>query len=163
VKLFKKRKSQFYWYDFTVRGQRYRGSTNETKAARASKIAGLKLAQVVENTDSLPKKAPVLSEFSRRFLEWLDKVTLEEKTKTYYRDGWRLLQTATIVGIRLDQVTKDIAEMLKFCGSASNANCALRTLRRMLHKAEEWKLIRHTPKLKLKKEHGRSLRLDDEA
>jgi len=163
VKLFKKQKSQFYWYDFTVRGQRYRGSTNETKAARASKIAGLKLARVVENTDPLPKKAPVLSEFSRRFLEWLDNVTLEEKTKTYYRDGWRLLQTTTIGGMRLDQVTRDVAEMLKFSGSASNANCALRTLRRMLHKGEEWKLIRNAPKLKLKKEHGRSLRLDDEA
>jgi hypothetical protein len=31
----------------------------------------------------------------------------------------------------------------------------------MLHKAEEWKLIRHAPKLM--KEYGRSLRLDDEA
>lgn len=31
MKLFKKRKSQFYWYDFTVRGQRYRGSTEEEK------------------------------------------------------------------------------------------------------------------------------------
>src|ERR1700734_79640 len=39
VKLFKKAKSKFYWYDFTVRGQRYRGSTNETKAARAAKVA----------------------------------------------------------------------------------------------------------------------------
>jgi integrase len=45
---------------------------------------------------------------------------------------------------------------------SSNANCALRTLRRMLHKAEEWKLIRYAPKLKLRKEHGRSLRLDEE-
>lgn len=52
--------------------------------------------------------------------------------------------------------------MLKVSGSSSNANCALRTPRRMLHKAEEWKLIRHAPKLKLKKEHGRSLRLDEE-
>ena len=33
----------------------------------------------------------------------------------------------------------------------------------MLHKAEEWQLIRHAPKLKLMKEFGRSLRLDDEA
>jgi integrase len=31
-----------------------------------------------------------------------------------------------------------------------------------LHKAEEWTLIRHAPKLKLMKEYGRSLRLDDE-
>ena len=65
--------------------------------------------------------------------------------------------------MRLDQITRDVAEVLKFSGSSSNANCALRTLRRMLHKAEEWRLIRHAPKLKLKKEYGRSLRLDEEA
>jgi len=46
----------------------------------------------------------------------------------------------------------DRAETLKFSGSPSNANCALRTLRRMLHKAEEWKLIRNAPKIKLMKE-----------
>ena len=163
MKLFKKPKSKFYWYDFTVRGQRYRGSTNETKAARAAKIAGLKLAQAVENADPLPKKAPVLLELSRRFLEWLDNVSLEDKTKTYYRDGWRLLKTTAIVGMRLDQITSDVIETMRFPGSSSNANCALRTLRRTLHKAEEWKLIRHAPKLKLMKEYGRSLTLDDEA
>jgi hypothetical protein len=118
VKLFKKAKSKFYWYDFTVRGQRYRGSTNETKAARAAKVAGLKLAHVVENTDPLPQKAPVLLEFSRRFLEWLDKVRLEDKTKTYYRDGWRLLKTTTVVNMRLDQITRDVIETLRFSGAS---------------------------------------------
>jgi hypothetical protein len=33
----------------------------------------------------------------------------------------------------------------------------------MLHKAEEWKLIARAPNIKLMKEHGRSLRLDDDA
>jgi integrase len=33
----------------------------------------------------------------------------------------------------------------------------------MLHKAEEWKLIGHAPKIKMMKEHGRHLRLEDEA
>ncbi len=64
----------------------------------------------------------------------------------------RLLKTTSISGMRLDQITRDVAEVLKFSGSSSNANCALRTLRRMLHKAEEWKLIRNAPKLKLMKE-----------
>jgi hypothetical protein len=36
-------------------------------------------------------------------------------------------------------------------------------LLRMLHKAEEWKMIGHAPTIKLIKEHGRHLRLDDEA
>jgi hypothetical protein len=61
------------------------------------------------------------------------------------------------------QITTGRAEQLRFPGSAANANCALRTLRRMLHKAEEWKVIGHPPKIKLMKEHGRHLRLDDEA
>jgi len=39
----------------------------------------------------------------------------------------------------------------------------LRTLRRMLHKAEEWKIIGYAPKIKMMKEHGRHLRLGDEA
>ena len=33
----------------------------------------------------------------------------------------------------------------------------------MLHKAEEWKMVRSPAKIKLLKEHGRNLRLDDEA
>jgi integrase len=32
----------------------------------------------------------------------------------------------------------------------------------MLHKAEEWKMTSHAPKIKLMKEHGRHLRLDDD-
>ena len=48
MKLFRKQKSKFYWYDFTVRGRRYRGSTQETKAVRATTAASLKLAEVME-------------------------------------------------------------------------------------------------------------------
>ena len=33
----------------------------------------------------------------------------------------------------------------------------------MLHKAEEWKVISHAPKIKMMKEHGRHLRQDDDA
>ena len=87
----------------------------------------------------------------------------KKKTKKFYRNGWRLLKATPVSDTRVDQVTGDCAEQLKFPGSAANANCALRTLRRMLHKAEEWKMIGHAPKIKLMKEHGQHLRLDDEA
>jgi len=163
VKLFRKAKSKFYWYDFMVSGQRYRGSTQETNVARAAKVAALKLAQSIEGADPLPGRAAALDEFSRRFLDWLNEVSLGDKTKNYYCNGWRLLKTTTVADMRMDQITCDSVERLKFSGSPSNANCALRTLRRMLHKAEEWKLIRHPPKIRLMKEHGRSLRLDEEA
>ena len=163
MKLFKKRKSKFYWYDFTVRGRRYRESTQETKADRASKIAGLKLAQVVEGTDPLPKKPGTFAEFAEQFLTWIIDARLESQTKRYYRNCWRMLKTTAAVNMSVDEITNDHVERLKFHGSPANANCALRTLRRMLHKAEEWKLIARAPKVKLVVEHGRSLRLDDEA
>ena len=147
MKLFRKRNSRFYWYDFTVRGRRYRGSTQETKSARATKAANLKLASVIGGTDPLPSKPSLLSEFAERFDTWVGDGRLEEKTKKFYRNGWRLLMATPVAGVRVDQITGDLAEQLKFPGSASNANCALRTLRRMLHKAEEWKMIGHAPKI----------------
>jgi hypothetical protein len=163
VKLFKKLNSKFYWYDFTVRGCRYRGSTQETKSVRAVKAASLRLASVMENADPLPSKPSALCEFAERFLAWVDDGRLEEKTKKFYRNGCRLLKATPVAGLRVNQITGDFAEQLKFPGSAANANCALRTLRRMLHKAEEWKMIGHAPKIKMMKEHGRHLRLDDDA
>jgi integrase len=163
VKLFKKPKSRFYWYDFTVRGRRYRASTQEPKSVRALQVASLKLASVMERTDPLPTKPAVCHEFADRFLEWVNDGRLEDKTRKFYRNGWRLLKTTSVVTLRVSQITGDCAEQLKFPGSAANANCALRTLRRMLHKAEEWKMIAHAPKIKMMKEHGRHLRLDDEA
>jgi site-specific recombinase XerD len=163
VKLFRKQNSRYYWYDFTVRGRRYRGSTQETRSVRAQKTASLKLALIVENADVLPRKPTNLGRFAERFLAWVDDGRLEEKTKKFYRNGWRLLKATHVAGIQVDEITGDCAEQLKFPGSAANANCALRTLRRMLHKAEEWKMIGHAPKIKMLKEHGRHLRLDDEA
>ncbi len=163
MELFKKRKSKFYWYDFTVGGRRYRGSTKEGNKTRASAIAALKLAKSTEGRDPLPRKAPGLMEFSGRFLQWVHNAKLERKTKLYYRDGWRLLAVSPLPGMRLDKIMADDIEALRITGSPSNANCALRTLRRILHKAEEWGLIRSVPKFRLEKEYGRSLRLDDEA
>jgi hypothetical protein len=56
-----------------------------------------------------------------------------------------------------------LGEAVRFGGSAANVNCALRTLRRMLHKGEEWNLLIKVPKFKLWPEQGRKLRLDDDA
>jgi hypothetical protein len=107
---------------------------------------------VIEGTDPLPSKPSVLSEFAERFDTWVEDGRLEEKTKKFYRNGWRLLKATPVAGLRVDQITGDFVEQLKFPASASNANCALRTLRRMLHKAEEWKMIGHTPKIKMMKD-----------
>ena len=163
VKLFKKNKSKYYWYDFTVRGERYRGSTKETNQTRAQKAASLKLTAVIKGNDPLDKKPPTLREFSKDFLQWVETGRLESDSRRYYRNGWRLLEQTKIAAMRMDQITKDEVEKLKFPGSASNGNNALRTLRRMFTKSKEGKLILEVPDFALFKEHGRSLRLNDEA
>jgi integrase len=163
VELFRKGNSKYWWYDFTVRGRRFRSSTKETNEHRAQKIAALKFADACEHGDPLPRKAPTLKEASVRFLDWVKTARLAPKTKTYYQDGWRLLSTTAIVGAQLDAITNDQAERLDFPGAAGNINCALRTLRRLLHKAESWKLIRRAPRIKLIPEKGRTLLLDEAA
>ena len=163
MELYDKGDSKYLWYDFTVAGIRYRRSTKETNKTRAAAIAALKLAEITEGRDSIPRKAPRLEDLSKRFLGWVKDLNLQRKSKLYYRDGWRLLAATAISNMRLDTITDDDIERLRFEGSASTTNCALRTLRRMFHKAEEWKLIRKVPKIRLMKEYGRALRLDDDA
>jgi integrase len=88
---------------------------------------------------------------------------LESDTRRYYRNGWMLLDQTKIAAMRMDQISKDEIEKLQFPGSASNGNNGLRTLRRMYSKAKEDKLIFEVPDFALFKEHGRSLRINDEA
>jgi hypothetical protein len=105
VKLFKKSNSHFYWYDFTVRGWRYCGSTQETKPVRALQVASLKLASAMENTRPLPRKPPVPGELAERFLDWVNSSRLEEKTKKSYRNGWRLLKATSVAVVHRKTTT----------------------------------------------------------
>jgi len=163
VKLFRKKKSKFWWYDFTVRCERLRGSTKETNRTRAEGVAAIKFSAAVKEGDPLKGKPPTLREYSKGFLEWVDTGRLEEDSRRYYRNGWRLLEKLKIAGMRMDKISRRQIEKLKFPGSPSNGNNALRTLRRMFSMAVEDKLIGQAPEFKLFKEHGRSLRLNDAA
>lgn len=156
VELFRKNKSKYYWYDFTVRGERYRGSTKETNETRAQKAAALKLAATIKGSDPLDGKPPTLREYSKDFLQWVETGRLEADSRRYYRNGWRLLEQTKIAGMRMDQITKDEVEKLQFPGSASNGNNPLRTLRRIYSKAKEHKMIFEVRDFALFKEHGRN-------
>ena len=106
---------------------------------------------------------PLLSEFADRFLAYLENAKLAGESKKYLRSGWRLLGTTRVIGMRMDRISSEDIDALTFPGSAYNINCALKALRRMLHLAAEWGLLAKVPKVRLMKEIGRSLRLDEEA
>lgn len=155
------RRDRMWHYDFWHRGSRYRGSTGETSKTRAKRMEALLMLQARERQGLIrTSRVPSLSEFAPRFLGWVEASQLERATKQYYQYGWRMLLKTYVTKIRVDQISTDTAEVLRFPGSGANGNVALRTLRRMLRKATEWNVIQSCPRIKLFKERGRDILID---
>ena len=102
----------YWWYDFTVRGERFRGSTKETRKTAAFGKAATLLAAIAEGKSQTNKKAPVLSAFVTRFMSYVDNAKLADKSKSYLRNGWRLLEQTSIVGMRLNHITAEDVDAL---------------------------------------------------
>ena len=154
-----------YWYRFRWNGQQYRGSCKSSKLSEAKKVESLVLAQLHEhNRPPGLQKIPTLAEFSKRFFEWLDSLPTDrppkQGTRRYYHVGWNLLDRTTIAGRRLDHIERHHVAALAVGSSPANTNNALRTLRRMLKQAQEWRLIHTVPKIQLVEEQGRELMLE---
>lgn len=158
------KRGRIWHYDFAIAGRRYRGSTREENEERARKIEAVLIGRAAQREPSLlPRRAPLLSDFSARFLEWVDASPLEPKSKLYYRNGWKMIAATKLAGMRLDRIATDDVGAVRFPGSAANANNALRTLRRMLGKAVEWRVLPYAPRIKLLKEYGRSALIEPQA
>src|SRR5258708_17298085 len=146
-------------FAFRWKGRRYRGSCQTSRQAEAKKVEALVLARLLED-GQFPwnKKVPTLAVFSNRFFNWLESLPTDrppkEPTRRYYRVGWQLLESTSIAGMKLDHITADHALTIEG-SSAANTNNALRTLRRMLKKAQEWQLLSTVPIVKLVEEQGR--------
>jgi len=62
--------------------------------------------------------------------------------------------------MQIDQITRDDVETTKFHESPYSENCAIRTLRRMLGKARDWKAIHEVPRIKTVKVFPRETAFD---
>lgn len=150
------KRGRFFHYDFIVAGERYRGSTKQTTQTRAEKFEALMMVDARDGRLST-SKIPRLIDFSSRFLKWVEECRLDSDTKRYYRNGWRMLEKTKLAGMNLSGISNDDVEALGPAEHSSyNINTARRTLRRMLSKAVEWKLIRTAPRISLEEEHGRA-------
>src|SRR5215469_10421260 len=126
-------------------------------------MAAARSIQVREFGESaIPRKAPRLVEFSKRFLEWVDGSRLKPNTKRYYKLGWKLLEQTPLKNMNLSGIANDHVEAVDFPGGPAYVNQAVRTLRRMLGKAQEWSVIHNAPRLKLLEESGREVVIDAE-
>lgn len=147
-------------FAFMHNGRRYRGSCKTSSLRAAEKLEATMLARVMED-GKLPGrvKVPTLDDFSDRFFAWLDALpedrTPRPPTRKYYRVGWHLLESTKLFSMRLDRITLDDVLATKVGSSPANTNNALRTLRRMLKKAQEWNLVSAVPVIKLVEECSR--------
>jgi integrase len=165
MSLFKR--SNVYHYRFSWNGRQYRGSSKTSKKAEAEKVVALVMARLEENR-SLPgsKKIPTLAGFAEQFFPWLDSLPTDrpptKATRKYYRTGWRLLAKTKLAGMRIDRITEDDIRETAVGSSPANTNNALRTLRRMLRRAQKQKnrLIAEVPVIGMVEEQSREMELE---
>jgi len=68
-----------------------------------------------------------------------------------------------LAGMTLDRITTEEVDSLRLKGSPAWVNQGLRTLRRLLGKLAEWRVIAAVPTIKLVKEQGRELTIDQDS
>ena len=97
------KRGKFWHYEFMVDGQKYRGTTKETVKSRATTFEALGIADVRNNGRNVNlRRAPVLRDFSKRFLEFVDaqavagQLDLDTKSittadgRSWMERGWRV-------------------------------------------------------------------------
>ena len=148
-------KREGYWhYLFYVDGTRYRKSTEIKAAGRRSQQEAEKvMARAITAAEAgefvKPKKAPVLRDYLKDFVEFVNAMNRAPNTKTDYLGGCRLIRGTDLAGMRMDRITAGDIQATKFHDSPYSTNCALRTLRRAFRRALEKELLRKVPKIKL--------------
>jgi integrase len=182
MSLFRKTGSPFWWYAFTFEGKRYRCSTKQEKKGAAAAVEAEALMQLKKGVAlTKPSRNMRLADFSVRFFEWVENShQLEPNTRRFYAYGWRLLKFTRLPTMPLDQITKEVVECTHFTRpvidrstgeqtsevvpcSPTYTNQAIRTLKAMLGKAEEWKLIDRAPKITALKAKTRDRLIDAES
>jgi len=159
------RRGTIWHYDFTVAGKRQRGSTRETAESRARKVESKLTARAEQMGPSVVlRRTPLFSVFAPRFTEWFKNApSLSSKTRRYYQLVLARIMNTDLAGMTLDCITAEQVDLLGLKGSPAYVNQGLRTLRRLLGKAAEWRVIASAPRIKLAKEQGRELTIDQES
>ncbi len=159
-----KKRGKFYHYAFQLYGKRYRGSTKKAGYTEAKTFEAELIRKIKEGYEPSASRLVVpLREAAERFLSFIEQSNLAQKTKVYYRSGWKLLENTRITGMLVAHITEGDVSVLRFPDGPSNTNNALRTLRRILNMSAEWGYVTKVPKIKLAEEHGREVLLDADA
>jgi integrase len=119
--------------------------------------AALKTA-LVTGEHAVGKNSPTLRDFEQKFFAHL-KLTVKPRTLAFYQEQYDVLLKSVLADMRLSLIDTAAVDAFKAWRSAqkfdghslaiATINHAVRTLRRILHQAEEWHVITRAPKLRL--------------
>jgi integrase len=157
MSVYKRPDSKYWWFKLTLGGKLYQRPTklsNKREAEDYERAFRTKLINGEVGLDG-PKTSPTLREFEQRFVEFIetDRAGKPETVRFYKNRFKRLLEWSPLGDARLGNIDSDLVDRYKVFRRKSvgvvSTNRELATLRRALHLAREWKLIKGVPKVRL--------------
>jgi integrase len=151
------KRNSIYWMEFLYSGRRFRRTTGVSNRRQAEQIEAAFKTQLARGEVGIEddKPAPTLKAFAQQFVDFVE-TRHAEKPQTvdfYTRKLAQLLKFEPLRERRLDQIDEALVERYVIWRrkevSPTTVNRELATLRRLLHVAEEWKLIRRVPRIRL--------------
>ena len=157
------KRGNVYWYKFQWDGRLIRESTKQRNDKVARQMEAAHRTSLAKGEVGIRDKetAPLLRDFLKKdFLPFANtKHVLKPLTYRYYKQGVDMLLKSAMAGLRLDELTDQHAQAFaaKYSSlSASGINRGLRTLRRAMNLAYEWKKMDKPVRLTLAQgEHQR--------
>src|SRR6202158_889839 len=145
-----------YWYKFMWRGKLVRESTKQGNDKIARQMESAHRTSLAKGEVGIREKkaVPTLKEFLKQeFLPYVEtRHAAKHNTLRYYADGSAMLTKSALAGLRLDELTDQHAQQFARQHSSlspSGINRGLRTLRRALNLAFQWKSLDKPVKITL--------------
>jgi integrase len=157
MSVYKRKDSEYYWFKFTFRGRSYQRPSRVKNKREAEKIEAAFRTKLANGEVGLEEvaPAPALRDFEQQFIDFIEtRHASKPATVSFYANRLqRLLKWQPLRDARLDRIDEALIERYiglrrKEVGIVA-VNRELATLRRLLHKAHEWKVIKAVPKIRL--------------
>jgi integrase len=157
VSVYKRQDSEYYWFKFSFNGNLYQRPAKVRNRREAEKIEAAFRTMLAHGEVGIQgqKTAPTLREFEQSFIDFVQTrhANKPETVKFYSNRLKRLLEWKTLRETRLDRIDEALIEkyimLRRKKVQVVAVNRELATLRRILHVAAEWKLIKGVPKVRL--------------
>jgi integrase len=151
------KRNSIYWMEFLHNGRRFRRTTGVSNRRQAEQIEAAFKTQLARGEVGIEdhKPAPTLKGFAQQFVDFVaTRHAGKPQTIDFYtRKLAQVLKFEPLRERRLDQIDEALIERYVIWRrkevSPTTVNRELATLRRLLHIAEEWKVIRRVPKVRL--------------